>query len=142
MMVIATTGTTTMAITTTATTTAGITVTAITIATTAIAAMAGTATATTVGATEGTGTMMATGVNFQRGGTDSSTPSAIFLLRLIVEKKLSRLYKKTQFLTGVIRTKLAPQGLYRHNTAEQSRNQSQRPSTQRNRGSREIKGIW
>jgi hypothetical protein len=72
--------------------------------------------ATTTGATEGTGTMMATGINFEGGGSDSSTPSAIFLLRLIVGKKLSRLYKKTQFLTGLVRTKLTAQGLYRHNT--------------------------
>lgn len=65
-------------------------------------------------AMEGTGTMMATGVNFQNGGMDSPTPSAIFLLRLIVARKLRDLYKSTQFLTAVVRTKLTSRGLYRH----------------------------
>jgi hypothetical protein len=58
--------------------------------------------------------MTATGVNFQNGGMDSPTPSAIFLLRLIVARKLRGLYKSTQFLTAAVRTKLSSQGFYRH----------------------------
>lgn len=112
MTVIATTGTTTTVITTTGTTAAGM---ATMIAMMAIATAAG-ETATIVGtiAMEGTGTMTATGVNFQDGGMDSPTPSAIFLLRLIVVRKLRDLYKSTQFLTGTVRTKLRARGFYWH----------------------------
>lgn len=107
------TGITTVGIT--ATDTTAITVMATMIVTTAgsIRTAAG-ETATGITAMEGTGTMMATGVNFQNGGMDSPTPSAIFLLRLIVARKLRGLYKSTQFLTAVVRTKLTSRGLYRH----------------------------
>jgi hypothetical protein len=118
-----TTGITTTGITATDTTAMGITVTVIMTVTIVIAAITGieigageiaTIGGATTIATDGTGTMTATGVNFRHGGVDSETPSAIFLLRLIISRKLRDLYKSTQFLTSRVKTKLTLRGFHRH----------------------------